>query len=355
MAKEVCILYANCIPVKGAFKSIICDLQRQNYIYIPNDLYNIITTHRGKRIQEVKDFYENKYDDIIDNYFQILLKNEFAFLTDTPDLFPKMNMEWKEPFEITNAIIDISNTSTYDIKSVFKQLSQLSCKFVQIRFYRESSCKEIISILKYLDKIKSNSIGIDFLILHHNSFKEKDFIALFKTFKRLNSILVYASPLGKKILTMGHSRYYIHTGANIDSEKHCGVINKSLFSINIKTYTEALHFNSCLHGKIAVDSNGEIKNCPSMPTTFGNIANTLLRDALLDKYFKKYWHLNKDKIEVCKDCEFRYICTDCRAYTEDPQNDKSKPLKCGYDPYKGEWHDWSSSELKQEALKYFNI
>jgi radical SAM protein with 4Fe4S-binding SPASM domain len=53
--------------------------------------------------------------------------------------------------------------------------------------------------------------------------------------------------------------------------------------------------------------------------------------------FKKYWSITKDQINVCKDCEFRYICTDCRAYTTNIDNDYSKPLKCSYDPYKGKW------------------
>jgi hypothetical protein len=58
---------------------------------------------------------------------------------------------------------------------------------------------------------------------------------------------------------------------------------------------------------------------------------------------------------VCKDCEFRYICTDCRAYLEDPYNEYSKPLKCGYDPYTGEWSEWSTNPLKQAAIKYYGM
>ena len=49
--------------------------------------------------------------------------------------------------------------------------------------------------------------------------------------------------------------------------------------------------------------------------------------------FRMLWNINKDKIDVCKDCEFRYICTDCRAYIKDKRDIYSKPLKCNYDPY----------------------
>ncbi len=71
--------------------------------------------------------------------------------------------------------------------------------------------------------------------------------------------------------------------------------------------------------------------------------------------FKKYWDINKDKIYVCKDCEFRYICTDCRAYVEDPEDILSKPLKCGYNPYTGEWSEWSKNVLKTKAILNYKL
>jgi len=37
-----------------------------------------------------------------------------------------------------------------------------------------------------------------------------------------------------------------------------------------------------------------------------------------------------------KDCEFRYICHDCRAHTQNEEK-YSKPLKCKYNPYEAIW------------------
>ena len=101
----------------------------------------------------------------------------------------------------------------------------------------------------------------------------------------------------------------------------------------------------------SIDKDGFIRNCPSMPQHFGNIKDTSLENALNHPDFRKYWNVNKDIIEVCKDCEFRHICTDCRAYTErthfEEDIDLSKPLKCGYNPYTNEWAEWSTNPLKQ--------
>ena len=70
---------------------------------------------------------------------------------------------------------------------------------------------------------------------------------------------------------------------------------------------------------------------------------------------KKYWFINKDKISVCQDCEFRHVCTDCRAYIENPEDLYSKPLKCGYDPYANVWEDWTINPLKQSTIAYYNL
>lgn len=135
----------------------------------------------------------------------------------------------------------------------------------------------------------------------------------------------------------------------------CGSISANFFEANLLNYSESLIFNNCLHGKISIDAEGNIKNCPSMPESFGNIRDTTLMEAIEKPGFKKYWNITKDQIAVCKDCEFRYICTDCRAYKEDPDDDYSKPLKCGYDPYTGVWEEWSTNPLKQTAIDFYGM
>jgi SPASM domain peptide maturase of grasp-with-spasm system len=92
-----------------------------------------------------------------------------------------------------------------------------------------------------------------------------------------------------------------------------------------------------------------------MAQSFGNIRDTTLQEALEHPDFKKYWNVKKDEIAVCKDCEFRYICTDCRAYIENPEDMYSKPLKCGYNPYTAEWEEWSTNPLKQKAIEYYGM
>jgi len=145
------------------------------------------------------------------------------------------------------------------------------------------------------------------------------------------------------------------TKNNVPDKNYCGKINLPDFTVNKETFMESQHYNTCLNRKIGIDSEGNIKNCPSMNKSYGNIKGTLLQQAITKKGFKSFWNINKDEIKVCKDCKFRHICTDCRAYIEDPNDIYSKPLKCGYDPYTAKWEEWSINPLKQKAIEYYGM
>jgi SPASM domain peptide maturase of grasp-with-spasm system len=123
----------------------------------------------------------------------------------------------------------------------------------------------------------------------------------------------------------------------IDSNQHCGIINKDYFiTDDPRTFGEFKYFNSCLNRKIGIDENGNIKNCPTLPVVYGNIRKDKIKDSITDQ-FKQVWTVNKDQIDICKVCEFRYVCSDCRAFTNQ-DSPVGKPSKCGYDPYQMEWN-----------------
>ena len=169
-------------------------------------------------------------------------------------------------------------------------------------------------------------------------------------------IIVYSSSVTEIFKSdVNTSSILIFTEQNVISEKSCGLISQNNFTVNLTTFTESQKHNSCLNRKISIDKMGNIKNCPSMSQNFGNIKDTPLQKVLANKDFKKYWNITKAQITICKDCEFRYICTDCRAYIENPDDMYSKPLKCGYDPYTNKWEEWSTNPLKQKAVEFYSM
>ncbi|GHT72873.1 hypothetical protein AGMMS50262_02860 [Bacteroidia bacterium] len=71
--------------------------------------------------------------------------------------------------------------------------------------------------------------------------------------------------------------------------------------------------------------------------TFGHINKVKLKSVVESAEFQCLWTIKKDEITVCKDCEYRYICTDCRAFIKDPSDIYSQPAKCTYNPYIAKW------------------
>ena len=200
----------------------------------------------------------------------------------------------------------------------------------------------------------SRVLHVEWIICFSEYLDSESINYLVNKYKRISSVTIHSSPVDEN-LQVGNSANILYVKQGMESFKWCGIVHHSFFTINISHFTESQHHNTCLNRKIAIDVEGNIKNCPSMSQSFGNIRDTTLQEALDHPDFKKYWNVTKDQISVCKDCEFRHICTDCRAYLENPEDRYSKPLKCGYNPYTCEWEEWSTNPLKQQAIDHYGM
>ncbi|MFH6937339.1 grasp-with-spasm system SPASM domain peptide maturase [Flavobacterium sp. FlaQc-30] len=349
------ILFADCIPVKGFSRSIICDTKNNTYYFIPNGLYDILEKYNGKTIDNVKVDFEHRYDETIDEYFDFLIDNKLIFFNPNPDLFPKMSTQWNSPSLITNIIIDYDKT-IHDFVALTSQFETLKCSYIQLRFYRAIDLNYIKSILNTLKREKSRIVSVDFILPFYENFNLEELNEIIEENSRIHSIIIYNSPYDKSHKPLNQKMGYVMlVKRNVIDERHCGIINEEYFYSNIKLFSESQHHNTCLNKKLSIDKEGNIKNCPSMAESFGNIKDTSLAEALMKDDFKKYWNITKDQIATCKDCEFRHICTDCRAYTEEPNNLYSKPLKCGYNPYNNEWSEWPKNPLKQKGIEFYEM
>lgn len=348
-------MFENCILVKGIKRSTIVDLGRRKYHIIPNDLHDLLTKYDGKSIEHIMQFYDIENQKTISEYFKFLFDNEIIFHTENPNHFPKIDFSnWKTPSLVYQCIIDLKSDYSVINEDLVESLDNLNCKFLQIRIYGNIKTQRLHDLIKKFEN--SSIIGID-VYLKYKSIEESEALYdLAKTFQRVNNIVIFDSDTNKQLFThKKHNVNIAYVKQKITNCLSCGVVSPEYFSVNIQAFTESSNFNSCLNQKISIDENGEIKNCPSMKESFGNIKNVSLEEALDKEGFKKYWKITKDKIEGCKDCEFRHICTDCRAYVENPDDKYSKPLKCGYDPHTSKWEEWSTNPLKQKSIEHYGL
>src|SRR5699024_10929349 len=152
-----------------------------------------------------------------------LLEKELAFFTGTPKLFPKMNLQWDAPFQITNAIIDIDNTSTYEIQSTLDQLEDINCQNIQFRFFKHIIVNDVENIISYLDNQESIITSVDFVFPFNESFTKANIDKLRYENARLSSMMVYNHKESKFIEPIDGKRgYVIFSKMKISSKLHCG-------------------------------------------------------------------------------------------------------------------------------------
>lgn len=189
------ILCSNCIPVKGASRSGIADLQNNIFHFIPNGLYDILIFFNGRTIDEIKAHYNFEFDEFIDEYFDFLFSNQLIIFTTNPKYFPKLNLKWHSPSIITNAIIDYDSIE-HDFKAILNQLDFFKCSFLQLRFFSIPRLDYIESLLLYIDDNKLRFRTIE-IILPYKKLNFERLKNIINNNPRIFSIIAFSSPKEK--------------------------------------------------------------------------------------------------------------------------------------------------------------
>lgn len=121
-----------------------------------------------------------------------------------------------------------------------------------------------------------------------------------------------------------------------------GVLMKPDFTCNERTIYKNMAGNPCLNGKLAITSSGVVFPCIfARDWEVGNARTMDIEAILQEPGLVSVWGNTKDSVLVCRDCEYRYCCRDCRVLaggTTDHNSFLSNPYpRCSYNPYTGEW------------------
>ncbi|MBU0534736.1 radical SAM protein [Patescibacteria group bacterium] len=123
-----------------------------------------------------------------------------------------------------------------------------------------------------------------------------------------------------------------------------GCLMEPNFQTNKESLCNHTSFNSCLKGCLTVTEFGDFLPCIFLRgTILGNYKETNLTNLVERKQVQDIWKSTKDSVLVCKDCEYRYCCFDCRALSFGSCGGKlslaeSPYPRCTYNPYTGEWN-----------------
>ncbi len=113
------------------------------------------------------------------------------------------------------------------------------------------------------------------------------------------------------------------------------------FRCSLKMFQRMKYGHQCFSRTICVTATGDIHPCiMERDIVLGNVSEKSVQRIIQSSEAEEIRLLSKDNIEVCQDCEYRYVCFDCRpkARGSSPDNNlRAKPTECQYDPYDGIW------------------
>jgi SPASM domain peptide maturase of grasp-with-spasm system len=349
-------LYANCILEKGITRAIIIDLQKSIFFFIPLSLYTFLKEAKNKPIDSILIKYSLTERKILKEYTNFIISNNLGHFTNlnTKDHLPPLPNLFEAPSLITNAIYDYSELNKQYLNKFLADLLDLGCNNVQIRVFNDIDS----ATAEHLEEAIMASPNTIFELLvicnpqYHLSYWEN------VLYRNANILIISVYNVIERAIPIidKANRKYLIVSNNTNINKHnCGQISTNYFAINISHYTESKMYNTCLNKKLGVDENGYLCNCPSMNEKYGHISHIPLNSLISKEEFKKVWSITKSQIQICRICEFKSVCTDCRAYLQDPDDLNSKPLKCGYNPYTGVWSEWTTNPISKKAVDFYKL
>jgi SPASM domain peptide maturase of grasp-with-spasm system len=330
------IFFPVCMIVRGYERSVILDIQRAILDFIPNELYDLYNKYNKLKISEILPNYNQGEQEIVMEYIDFLLKNEYAFLGTKHDAehISDISLKYNYFGKMTNCILEYSDFTEKNMQHILSIVdNKLGYSALQIIIKEQISKNSLSQFLKIFQGITFLN-HIEIVMPYMPDFSENKIKPFLFENLLLNRLIIYSAPFDK-VIDMKHT-FVVYLQKNIN-DNVCGIVDKAYFTQNVYHITEAINYNTCLNKKFFINKNGNIKNCPFSSNVFGNIMNDDIEKIISNHSFTKYWFIKKDEIEVCRDCEFRYICTDCRVFLKKSDNLHSQPLHCKYNPYIAKW------------------
>jgi len=197
---------------------------------------------------------------------------------------------------------------------------------------KDMTKKDLKNIIKQLKHVVIESI----VIVGGNPLLRMDLIEMIKKGIISSKYKVYLKDAkrfeseAKKLTDMGVSI--------TDSVCEDFLIDEQVMDVDVFNFFYNQQFNPCWGNKIAIDLQGDLKPCLWSNESIGNVKRDNIKDLIFSGRFDCFWELSKDKFEFCKECEYRYLCPDCRVITlKETGSINAKTFYCPYSPGKGVW------------------
>lgn len=315
--------------VDGYLRSVAYDLPRVEFFFLPKSLSVFLKKNDKKRSAIFK------ANDEFNEYLKFLLDKEIIFYEDGAlmDNFAPLDLEWDSPFPVTNIIIDTDLTDKELLSAEVEIIDKLNIQHLHFNLLRVPKKADIIKLLKSFDTSTVQSINVLFPALKEIELVE--FLKICSQYLRVQNLFVPKSVEKVNYPKTERLSVIYYDFSNIPEKT---IYN---FITNITLFTEAQKHNVYYNRKMYIDKAGVVKNAPECKEDFGNVFTHINKAMSLvgSPEFKKYSLVSKDKCDVCRDCEFRYMCNDNRLPIQRNKSEWYFESECPYNPYIAKWNN----------------
>jgi hypothetical protein len=246
------IISSDLYIVKGYLRSIIYDLNREDYEFIPNEIADILIS-------------KINFDNIPKEIFEWLVINEF--ILEVPEAvagnFLPIALDWDYPSKIVNLTLE-SEILNFEESKILALIEAFNIKALGIINLN----KNLEELKPFLQTLENSSILTIEIITNYN--ESSDYLNYCNIFSRIKSIIVYNSFFESENYGsdgFGNIVYKLNDFQDRLSYKQ----HPSFFNVNTELVTESLNFNNYFNRRIHISALGNIYQSLDSQINFGNI------------------------------------------------------------------------------------
>ncbi|QTY25996.1 hypothetical protein [Flavobacterium sp. CS20] len=310
-------IFKNVFFTKGHNRTLVFDSLKNDIFFVPNSFYEKLNSNN----------FTFKVEDLSTDEYNFLLENELLIDVDNNNLrnFSDLRGIIDFPFDFKICVIELSEAVSFQLGKLL--LNRMLFGQLNVVFSEFSNLKSIDCLIAFIDELEIDCIDLTF----ETGFTEYEY--LFKSISKDNRIYIINNNTNKKIVDDYHSfnnRMFRPNG-----------IKESKITNDLSVYFESIEKNTYYSDKLFIGRNTEIKNSKESDYIYNHLSDLDSLNSiklLRDEKFIEYWRVTKDKIIVCKDCEFRRFCNDNRP----PIKGKKfyyHERECEYNPYISKWSE----------------
>ncbi|MFM2394737.1 MAG: hypothetical protein RLZZ546_2719, partial [Bacteroidota bacterium] len=299
-------LFQCCVAVKGIKNGIIIDFQRNAIHNVSNQLIDLLAEYSKKSIYELfEDFKASKK--LLKKHIRYFIENELVIISDEIDRYPFLSTVFLKPAIIDTLCMELESFDV-DLKTfLLRDVNELGINYMKLILKKD----EINNLNKILSVLETSKIKGIVLYLEFNIKIAEELETLVINNPRISQV-VFCNSIQGLTLSNCDGKFYFENLSLEELFDNKTIESVNDFVLNQNIYNEALQYNLMFNKSLFIDSLGHVKKYRGDLEIYGNIKIEKINNILENKDFYAFWNISKDQTEVCKDCEFRYICPDGR-------------------------------------------